>query len=152
MTERGDPTTSMRELAATFPSVIVGSSCNQTSFKVGKNAFLYLGPGPKGKGFKAMFKLDSSMNEARKLAVEEPDRFEVGATTWVTTRFSEETAPQDNLACLAARVLRAERRHGIECWQVSPEHGLLARSVGCGSCGFDGGLVGGRGRRSLGGG
>lgn len=91
MTERGDPTTSMRELAATFPSVIVGTSCNQTSFKVGKNAFLYLGPGPKGKGFKAMFKLDSSMNEAKQLAVEEPDRFEVGATGWVTTRFSEET-------------------------------------------------------------
>jgi hypothetical protein len=37
-----------------------------------------------------MFKLKSSMPHARKLATKEPERFEVGSTGWVTTRFTAE--------------------------------------------------------------
>ena len=37
-----------------------------------------------------MFKLDQSMSEAKKLADREPDRFEVGTTSWVTARFTAE--------------------------------------------------------------
>ena len=37
-----------------------------------------------------MFKLDRSMNHARELATSSPDRFEVGSTGWVTTRFTAE--------------------------------------------------------------
>ena len=37
-----------------------------------------------------MFKLEHSMSQARKLASKEPDRFEVGSTGWVTTRFTAE--------------------------------------------------------------
>ena len=62
---------------------------------VGKTAFLYIGPGAKGEGFKAMFKLTSSLETARKLATEEPDRFDVGTTGWVTARFTaEEPMPE----------------------------------------------------------
>lgn len=85
-----DPTEDIRTRAAAFPVVAAGTSCNQSAFKVGKKAFLYIGPGAKGIGFKAMFKLDQSMPEAQKLASQHPDRFEVGSTAWVTTRFSAE--------------------------------------------------------------
>jgi hypothetical protein len=88
MAADADPTDAIRTRAAAFPAVAPGTSCNQSSFKVGKRAFLYIGPGAKGRGFKAMFKLDESMPTARELAVSHPDRFEVGSTGWVTTRFT----------------------------------------------------------------
>ncbi len=90
MSVDSDPTDAIRTKAAGFPSVAPGTSCNQSSFKVGKRAFLYIGPGAKGKGFKAMFKLDHSMPRARELATTDPDRFELGSTGWVTTRFTAE--------------------------------------------------------------
>ncbi len=85
-----DPTEPIREKAAAFPKVAKGTSCNQSSFKAGKKSFLYIGPGPKGKGFKAMFKLKESMPEAKRLVSESPERFEVGTTGWVTARFTAE--------------------------------------------------------------
>jgi hypothetical protein len=85
-----DPTDPIREVAAAFSAVAKGTSCNQASFKTAKGSFLFIGPGPKGKGFKAMFKLDRSMPKARQLAASDPDRFEVGSTGWVTTRFTAE--------------------------------------------------------------
>jgi hypothetical protein len=83
-----DPTKALKEAAAALPDVVEGLSCNQASYKVGKKAFLYVGPGPKGVGFKAMFKLDASREEAEALAASEPDRFEAGP--WITTRFTAE--------------------------------------------------------------
>ena len=95
MPSNDDPTEAIRNRAAGYPVVAAGTSCNQSAFKVGKKAFLYIGPGKKGVGFKAMFKLDESMPEARKLASEHPKRFEVGSTAWVTTRFTvEEPLPE----------------------------------------------------------
>ena len=85
-----DPTRALNAAARTFPDVSAGTSCNQTSFKAGKTAFLYVGPVPKGVGYKAMFKLDASLEEARRLADAEPRRFELGVGNWVTTRFSNE--------------------------------------------------------------
>ncbi len=85
-----DPTEVIRNKAAAFPEVVKGTSCVQSSFKTGKGAFLYVGPGAKGIGFKAMFRLQRSMSQATKLAAKEPKRFEVGSTGWVTTRFSAE--------------------------------------------------------------
>jgi hypothetical protein len=90
LTTESDPTEPIRNRAAAFPGVAAGTSCNQGSFKVGKRAFLYIGPGAKGQGFKAMFKLDESMPDARELAVSQPTRFEVGSTGWVTSRFTAE--------------------------------------------------------------
>lgn len=90
MSVDSDPTDAIRTKAAAFPAVAPGTSCNQSAFKVGKRAFLYIGPGAKGHGFKAMFKLDQSMPKARELATTHPDRFEVGSTGWVTTRFTAE--------------------------------------------------------------
>ena len=85
-----DPTDAIRREAVTFPGVAKGISCSQSAFKAGKGTFLFIGPGAKGIGFKAMFKLEASMAEARKLAEQYPERFEVGTTGWVTTRFTEE--------------------------------------------------------------
>ena len=90
MTRTLDPTEPIREKAASFPKVAKGTSCNQSSFKAGKGSFLFVGPGAKGVGYKAMFKLQTSMSQAEKLASKDPDRFEVGSTGWVTTRFTTE--------------------------------------------------------------
>ena len=85
-----DPTEPIRKKAASFPTVAEGTSCNQTSFKTLKGSFLFVGPGAKGKGFKAMFKLSESLSQAKDLATKEPDRFEVGSNGWITTRFTLE--------------------------------------------------------------
>ena len=90
MGESEDATEAICEKAASFPDVAIGTSCNQTSFKLGKSSFLFIGPGAKGQGFKAMFKLSRSMKRARELAEKDPDRFQVGSTDWVTVRFSNE--------------------------------------------------------------
>lgn len=82
-----DPTDPIREKAASYPEVAKGTSCNQSSFKAGSGAFLFIGPGPKGKGFKAMFKLRESMPGAESRAKAEPARFAVGTTGWVTAHF-----------------------------------------------------------------
>ncbi len=89
MATQKDATERIRQLAASFPDVVTGTSCNQSSFKIGKSSFLFIGPGAKGQGFKVMFKLDASMSQARELAAKEPGRFEVGSTGWVTARFSD---------------------------------------------------------------
>ena len=78
MAKSQDPTDAIRRQAVTFPGIAKGTSCTQSSFKAGKGTFLFIGPGPKGQGFKAMFKLKASMPQAKKLATEDPKRFEVG--------------------------------------------------------------------------
>jgi hypothetical protein len=90
MASSSDPTDPIRKKAVAFSGVAKGTSCNQSSFKAGRGAFLYIGPGAKGQGFKAMFKLERSMPQATKLATKHPQRFEVGSTGWVTTRFTAE--------------------------------------------------------------
>ena len=81
-----DPTDPIRQMASEFPDVAEGTSCTQGSFKVGKQAFLYIGP--QGGRHKAMFKLDASRAQAEVLAEERPDDFQVGTSAWVTARFS----------------------------------------------------------------
>ena len=88
MTDSSDPTFPIREKAAAFENVLTGTSCNQSSFKTKRGSFFFIGPGAKGVGFKAMFKLNVSMPQAQALAKENPKRFEIGSTSWVTTRFS----------------------------------------------------------------
>jgi hypothetical protein len=90
MAKASDPTDPIRKKAVTFPTVAKGTACNQSSFKAGKGTFLFIGPGAKGQGFKAMFKLKRSMAHATKLALRDPEHFEVGSTGWVTTRFTAE--------------------------------------------------------------
>lgn len=85
-----DPTKALRTAAGALPDVVEATSCNQTSYKSGKKAFLYVGPGARGVGHKAMFKLEASLGEAESLARREPERYEVGLGNWVTTRFSAE--------------------------------------------------------------
>ena len=90
MARSQDPTDAIRRQAVTFRGTAEGTSCTQSAFKAGKGTFLFIGPGPKGKEFKAMFKLSASMPQALKLAAEDPKRFEVGLTGWVTARFTAE--------------------------------------------------------------
>jgi len=90
MARAPDPTVAICKKAAALPGVAGGTACNQSSFKIGKGSFLFIGPGAKGAGFKAMFKLERSMPQAKKLAAEKPDRFQVGSNGWVTTRFTAE--------------------------------------------------------------
>ncbi len=85
-----DPTDAILRQALALPGVLTGKSCSQSTFKVGKGTFLFIGPGPKGQGFKAMFKLKASIPEALKFAEEDPKRYEVGSTGWVTARFTAE--------------------------------------------------------------
>jgi len=95
MANSQDPTDAIRRRAITFPGVGKGASCTQSAFKAGKGTFLFIGPGPKKVGFKAMFKLRASMPQALELAAEHPKRFEVGTTGLVTARFtSEEPLPK----------------------------------------------------------
>ena len=84
-----DATEPIRKKAASLANEPAGKSCNQSSFKAGKGSFLFIGPGAKGIGYKAMFKLKDSIPQAKKLSLEEPDRFEVGKTGWVTARFDD---------------------------------------------------------------
>ena len=90
MAAKHDPTEAIREMAAAFPDVVKGTSCNQSSFKASKGAFLYIGPGAKGVGFKAMFRLGKSIAQAEELEAKQPDRFDVGKNNWVSTWFSGE--------------------------------------------------------------
>ncbi len=86
-----DPTRLICEKAMTYPGVVKGQSCNQMAFKTGKKNFLFIGPGAKGIGYKAMFKLDASANQARELAAKEPERYQMGASAgWATVRFTAE--------------------------------------------------------------
>ncbi len=81
-----DPTEPIRLRASQYPNVDKGTACTQSSFKSGKKAFLYIGE--QGGRYKAMFKLDKSMDEAIGLSQSDPDQYEVGSTGWVTARFS----------------------------------------------------------------
>ena len=83
-----DPTDPIRNKAASYSEVAKGTSCTQSAFKAGRGTFLFIGPGRKGKGFKAMFKLEDSLQDAQARAAAEPTRFEVGKTGWVTARFT----------------------------------------------------------------
>jgi len=88
MPKSKDPTEAMCSKARSYEGCVEGTSCNQASFKRGKKAFFYAGP--QGDRFKAMFKLKASITEAKQLAKDDPDRFEVGSTAWVTARFTAE--------------------------------------------------------------
>jgi len=68
MQRNTDPTLAIREKAAAFENVVTGTSCNHSSFKTKRVTFLFIGPGAKGIGYKAMFKLRESMDQAKKLA------------------------------------------------------------------------------------
>jgi hypothetical protein len=86
MARSADPTEPIRLAASKYAGVDKGTSCTQSSFKAGGQAFLYCGP--QGGRFKAMFKLGSSRAQAEQLARKQPERFDVGSTAWITARFT----------------------------------------------------------------
>jgi len=90
MNDNTDPSYPIRQAAAAFTDVVTGTSCNQSSFKTKRGSFLFIGPGAKGIGYKAMFKLKESMPQAKELLEVNPDQFEAGSTAWVTARFTKD--------------------------------------------------------------
>ncbi len=91
-----DPTLEICAKAMTFPEVEQGMSCNQSTFKATKTKFLFIGPGPKRQGYKAMFKLNKSIPQAQELAAKEPDRYQVGSS-YITVRFTAENPIPRNI-------------------------------------------------------
>ena len=89
MNKINDPTVPIKEMAASYAKVQSGFVCNQNSFRTAHGAFLFIGPGGGGVGYKAMFRLKASLGEAKKMAKESPERFFVSSNGWVTTRFSK---------------------------------------------------------------
>ena len=81
-----DPTEPIRLKASRYAEVDEGTACTQSAFKTHKGAFLYIGE--QGGRYKAMFKLQTSMSEAARLAKKDPNNYDVGSTAWVTARFS----------------------------------------------------------------
>ena len=83
-----DPTQEIRLKASQYAGVDEGTACTQSSFKIGKNSFLFIGE--QGGRYKAMFKLDASKSDVEKLAAKHPEDFQVGSSAWITARFSAE--------------------------------------------------------------
>ena len=91
MSKSSDPLEAICKKAMAYPGSIKGESCNQFSFKASKGKFLFIGPGPKDQGYKALFKLDKSIAQAKSLAEKYPGHYKVGSSGgWVTVRFSDE--------------------------------------------------------------
>lgn len=88
MPKTQDPTQVICDYARSLDGTVEGRSCTQTSFKRGRKAFLYIGE--QGGRYKAMFKLDASVKEAKRRAKDDPDRFQIGSQSWVTVRFAAE--------------------------------------------------------------
>ena len=88
MAKAKDPTVPIKLRASRYPGVDEGTACTQSSFKANTKGFLYIGE--QGGRFKAMFKLESSIPEATKLAKKQPNNYAVGKGGWVTVRFSAE--------------------------------------------------------------
>ncbi len=88
MAKQPDPTETIRKKASQYPGVNQGSACTQSSFKIGKKSFLFIGE--QGGRYKAMFKLGKSLPQAEKLKSKEPDNYQVGSSAWVTVRFTAE--------------------------------------------------------------
>ena len=86
--KKKDPTDAIRSKASRFPGVEQGAACTQSSFKVGKKSFLFVGM--QGGRYKLMFKLEDSLAEATALADRHPDNYGVGNTGWVSARFTAE--------------------------------------------------------------
>lgn len=85
-------TSRLREAALAVPEATEGVACEGTplekhTVKVRNKAFLFLGRAD------AMLKLVESLDEAVRLAAEDPDHYKVGAHGWVTIRFDVDGDP-----------------------------------------------------------
>ncbi|MEO1130924.1 MAG: MmcQ/YjbR family DNA-binding protein [Planctomycetota bacterium] len=88
MARKIDQMDAMMTAARALGDVDEGTSCSQTSFKIGGKPFLYIGE--QGGRYKAMFRLKTSLDEADAMAADAPKDVQVGKNGWVTARFSAE--------------------------------------------------------------
>ncbi|MBM3981834.1 MAG: MmcQ/YjbR family DNA-binding protein [Planctomycetes bacterium] len=92
----GAPIETLRAAALRLPGTAEGVACEGTALekrtiKARGKAFLFLGP------TSAMLKLGASVAEATALAAAEPDRYRVGAHSWVTVTFGAGASPPAGL-------------------------------------------------------
>lgn len=81
----------IRAHAMTFPDTEEGSSCVNRAFKAGGKNFAFLGEKPDLCNLR--LKLDASLPEVRRLAEDDPERWEVGTAGWTMIRFSPKKPP-----------------------------------------------------------
>ncbi len=83
----GEAEQPLRALALRYPEAAEGVACKGTAlessvFKARDKSFLFIGSA------ELKVKLRESLAEAARLATEEPGRYRVGSSGWVTVRFS----------------------------------------------------------------
>lgn len=86
------PMLALRDLAIKLPDASEGIACPGTAMerrtvKVGAKAFIFLGAGD------ALLKLDGELDEAKRMAAAEPERFRAGAGGWVKVTFDVKRPP-----------------------------------------------------------
>ncbi len=86
----------LRRHALRLPATSEGSSCTRRAMKVGKKNFAFLGE-KAGSECSLMVKLASSIEEARELAIAQPETYKVGVAGWTTLSWSEGSGPDMEL-------------------------------------------------------
>ena len=81
-------TKALRSHALAFPETSEGQSCVKRAFKARTKNFMFLGED--GDSCNVMLKLGPSLTAARTLAVDEPDRYQVGTTNWRSEEHTSE--------------------------------------------------------------
>ena len=88
---KSHPAEKLRVHALKFPEAEEGTSCNKSSFKARKKAYLYLGV--TDDSYNLMVKIGPSQGEAKKLQKKYPGCFSLGSGGWIKVEFPSAKSP-----------------------------------------------------------